>query len=129
MISAEPVNARALLIPFDPLVWNRDRIKRIFGFDYKIEIYVPEKKRKYGCYVYPFLLGEDLVARVDLKAERDKGVLRVKGAFVEDGFATEYVAENLADKLKLMANWLGLKRVVAGRRGNLIGELRTALRR
>jgi len=129
LISAEPVNARALLTPFDPLVWNRDRIKRIFGFDYKIEIYVPEKKRKYGYYVYPFLLGEDLVARVDLKAERDKGVLRVKGAFVEDGFAPKYVAENLADKLKLMANWLGLKRAVEGRRGNLIGELRTALKR
>jgi uncharacterized protein YcaQ len=129
LMSAEPVKGRTLLTPFDPLVWNRDRIKRIFDFDYKIEIYVPEKKRKYGYYVYPFLLGEDLVGRVDLKAERDKSVLRVKGAFVEEGFDHEYVAENLADELKLMAGWLGLKRVVAGRRGNLVGELRTALKR
>jgi uncharacterized protein YcaQ len=89
---------------------------------------VPEPKRQYGYYVYPFVLGDDLVARVDLKAERDKGVLRVKGAFAEEGQDHEYVATHLADELRLMANWLGLKRVVAGRKGNLIPVLRTALK-
>ena len=127
--SLEPTDARALLTPFDPLVWNRDRIERIFDFFYRIEIYVPEPKRQYGYYVYPFVLGDDLVARVDLKAERDKSVLRVKGAFAEEGQDHEYVAENLADELRLMADWLGLKRVVAGRKGNLIPELRAALKR
>ena len=129
VISTEPTSARALLTPFDPLVWNRDRIERIFDFFYRIEIYVPEKLRQYGYYVYPFVLGEDLVARVDLKAERDKGVLRVKGAFAEEGQDHEYVAANLADELRLMADWLGLKRVVAGRKGDLIPALRSALKR
>jgi hypothetical protein len=127
--STEPANARALLTPFDPLVWNRDRIERIFDFFYRIEIYVTEPKRQYGYYVYPFVLDDDLVARVDLKAERDKSVLRVKGAFAEEGQDQENVAANLADELRLMASWLGLKRVVAGRKGNLIPELRSALKR
>ena len=127
--STEPANARALLTPFDPLVWNRDRIERIFDFFYRIEIYVTEPKRQYGYYVYPFVLDDDLVARVDLKAERDKSVLRVKGAFAEEGQDHENVAANLADELRLMASWLGLERVVAGRKGNLIPELRAALKR
>ena len=126
--STGPTGARALLTPFDPLVWDRDRVERLFDFFYRIEIYVPEKKRQYGYYVYPFVLGEDLVARVDLKAERDKGVLRVKGAFIEGGRDQEYVAANLADELRLMADWLGLKRVGTGRRGGLMPALRTALR-
>ncbi|MCZ6538871.1 MAG: winged helix DNA-binding domain-containing protein [Chloroflexi bacterium] len=124
-----PTSARALLTPFDPLVWDRDRIERLFDFFYRIEIYVPEKKRQYGYYVYPFVLGEDIVARVDLKAERDKGVLRVKGAFIEDGQDHDYVAANLADELRLMAGWLGLSRVGTGRRGDLMPALRTALKR
>jgi uncharacterized protein YcaQ len=127
--STEATNARALLTPFDPLVWNRDRIDRIFDFFYRIEIYVPEKKRRYGYYVYPFVLGEDLLARVDLKADRHKGVLRVQSAFIEAEQDHDYVATNLLDELRLMADWLGLDRVVLGRKGNLIAALRSALKK
>ncbi len=123
-----PTSARALLSPFDPLVWDRDRIERLFDFVYRIEIYIPEKQRQYGYYVYPFVLGENLVARVDLKAERDRGVLRVKGAFIESGQDRDYVAANLADELRLMADWLGLKRVGTGRKGDLMPALRAALK-
>ncbi len=126
--SPGPTSARALLTPFDPLVWDRDRTERLFDFLYRIEIYVPEKKRQYGYYVYPFVLGEDLVARVDLKAERDKSVLKVKGAFIESGPDREYVAAPRADAWRLMAGWLGLKRVGTGRRGNLMPALRAALK-
>ncbi|MBP64831.1 MAG: cytoplasmic protein [Chloroflexi bacterium] len=126
-ISSQPTDARALLTPFDPLVWNRSRIERIFDFLYRIEIYVPEQKRQYGYYVYPFLLGEDLIARVDLKAERNKSVLVVKGAFVEDGYDHDQIAAPLADELLMMAQWLGLERVGTGAKGNLMQSLRAAL--
>ena len=123
--SVAPTDSRALLTPFDPLVWTRERIKRLFDFIYRIEIYVPEKKRQY---VYTFLLGDELVARVDLKAERHKGVLRVKGAFVEAGQDEDHVADNLAEELRLLADWLGLDRIVAGRKGNLIPAFRSVLK-
>ena len=110
-------------------MWNRDRIDRIFDFFYRIEIYVPENKRQYGYYVYPFVLGEDLVARVDLKADRHKGVLRVQSAFVEAGQDHDYVAANLLEELQLMSDWLGLDRVVLGRKGDLIPALRIALKK
>ena len=122
------IRGEALLTPFDPVVWERDRTERLFDFSYRIEIYVPEPKRRYGYYVMPFLMDGELVARVDLKAERDRGVLRVRGAFIEDGAGRIEVAGRLANELKLMARWLGLDRVVAGRRGDLIDDLRKSLK-
>jgi uncharacterized protein YcaQ len=120
------VEGRALLCPFDSLVWYRERAERVFGFRYRIEIYVPRPQRQYGYYVFPFLLGDRLAARVDLKADRQAGVLRVPGAFGEDGIDRSRVAAELATELETMAGWLGLGRIEVGRRGDLAGPLRAA---
>jgi len=117
------VLGRALLCPFDPLIWERARTERIFGFRYRIEIYVPEEKRVHGYYVFPFLLDGELVARVDLKADRAKGVLRVQGAFVEPGCDVGRVAVELAAELRHMADWLELESVVVMPRGDLAAVL------
>jgi len=117
----------ALLCPFDPLIFFRPRIERLFGFRYRIEIYTPAAKRQYGYYVWPLLLDGDLVARVDLKADRSAGALRVIGAFVEPGQDPGRVAAVLAGELQTMAAWLGLDGVTAGERGDLAGVLRRAL--
>ncbi|WP_157421378.1 winged helix-turn-helix domain-containing protein [Actinoalloteichus hymeniacidonis] len=122
------VTGRALLCPFDPLVWRRERAERIFDFHYRIEIYVPEPKRVFGYYVFPFLLDGRLVARVDLKADRQAGVLRAQGAFAEDGVEVPRVAAELAESLREMADWLGLDGVQLGGRGDLIGPLADCLR-
>jgi uncharacterized protein YcaQ len=117
----------ALLCPFDPLIFFRPRIERLFGFHYRIEIYTPVAKRQYGYYVWPLLLDGELVARVDLKADRSAGVLQVIGAFVEPGQHARRVAAALAVQLQTMAGWLGLGTVAVGERGDLAGALRRAL--
>ena len=99
------IEAAALLSPFDPLIWCRPRVERLFGFRYRVEIFVPPEKRQYGFYVLPFLLGEKLVARVDLKADRASGRLRVLGKWFE-GRKTAAVAAALAAEIRVLEDWL-----------------------
>ena len=124
------ITGRALVSPFDSLVFERDRTAQLFGFDYKIEIYVPGPKRVYGYYVLPFLLDGQLVGRVDLKSDRAAGVLRVQAAWVEadldNPLDRPFVAEPLVAELGDMARWLGLPTVGVTDRGNLAAELRRA---
>jgi uncharacterized protein YcaQ len=113
------IDVRALLGPFDSLTWSRERTRRLFAFEFSFEIYVPEPKRRYGYYVLPFLLGERLVARVDLKADRQRGVLVVAGAYAEPGVDSVEVASALRDELRRMASWLSLDEVETAPRGDL----------
>jgi uncharacterized protein len=117
----------ALLCPFDPLIFFRPRVQRLFGFEYRIEIYTPAPKRRFGYYVWPFLLDGVLVGRVDLKADRATGSLHVVGAFAEPGQDSRRVAEALAMELQAMASWLGLGAVTVGERGDLAAELAARL--
>jgi uncharacterized protein YcaQ len=123
------IDACALLTPFDSVMWERDRVERIFGFRYRIEIYVPAPRRVHGYYVLPFLLGDRLVARVDAKADRARGVLRLPGAWAEPGADGGEVAAALAGEAGRLAGFLGLDGVEVGRRGDLAGPLRRALAR
>jgi hypothetical protein len=118
------IEACALLSPFDSLVFDRERTEALFGFRYRIELYTPQPKRQYGYYVLPFLLGERIAARVDLKADRAGSRLLVHGAFAEAGEEPGAIAPALAEELRLMAQWLGLGEVAVGDRGDLAARLR-----
>jgi len=122
------INARALLSPFDPLIWFRPRTRRLFHFDYRFEIFVPAAKRKWGSYVLPFLMGERLAARVDLKSDRPNSRLKVLGAYLEPWAEAKAVAPALVAELHTLAAWLQLESVRAARRGNLAGPLSSELK-
>lgn len=122
------INESTLISPFDPLIFHRPRAEELFDFRYRIEIYVPKEKRIHGYYVLPFLLGEQIVARVDLKANRATGALQVLAAFKEPG-APEHTASSLAIELVRMARWLDLTDVSTTDRGDFAPNLTQALKR
>lgn len=122
------IGGSSLLSPFDPVVWTRDRLARLYGFDFVLEIFVPPAKRKWGYYVVPFLYGDRLAARVDLKAQRADKRLDVLAAYLEPHADAEPVAAALAEELRTFAGWLGLESVRVARRGNFARVLGPAVR-
>jgi uncharacterized protein YcaQ len=118
------VEARAFVTPFDSLVWDRRRLRRLFGMHYTIEIYTPIAKRIYGYYVFPFLLDDKIVARCDLKADRERRVLMVRSAHLEPGQNARRVVPALARELRELQAWLQLDHLEIGGRGDLAAKLR-----
>ncbi len=125
-VDSKPVRARALISPFDSLIWERGRTERLFGFTQVFELYVKAAQRRYGYYVLPFLLGDQLVARVDLKADRGTRKLMVLGAFAEAGVSAAEVSRELSAELRDMTVWLGLDKIDIADRGDLAASLRRA---
>ena len=126
--SPRRINACALLSPFDPVVWNRDRTDRLFGFHYRIEIYTPQPKRIYGYYVLPILWGDSVVGRLDMKADRQGGALLVQGSFAEPGVPAGALADDLAPRVarRWPAGWVSTGSTVMPR-GDLASTLRDAV--
>jgi uncharacterized protein len=124
--SPRNLDAHAFLSPFDSLIWDRWRTERVFGFHYRIEIYTPSARRLHGYYVLPFLFGDRLVARVDLKSDRASRTLRVLAAHSEPGVRVNPIAEAMTRELQTLASWLGLERIDVKRRGNLAAKLHSA---
>lgn len=122
-----PIRATALLSPFDSLVWYRPRAERLFDFHYRIEIYTPKPKRRFGYYVLPILCGESLIGRLDMKADRAAGTLRIESAFLEHGVEATKVVAPVAREVRAMTKWLGLGRTAVGTRGDFARPLRIAL--
>ena len=122
------VDARAIVSPFDPVLWERKWTKAVFDFEYQIEIYVPAPKRIYGYYVLPFLMGDRFAARVDLKADRKTSTLIVHAAYVEPSLDAPTVAAALAGEIRSMARWLSLESFSVGAKGNLARPLMRAMR-
>ncbi len=122
------VHARALVTPFDSLVWERSRMQRLFGMKYSIELYTPPPRRVYGYYVCPFLLGDTLVALCDLKADRQRKTLMVQSAFLRPGQDARRVVPDLAGELRQMRAWLRLDRIAVAERGDLAAKLRRTVR-
>ena len=118
------VDVATILSPFDPIVWNRDRAERLWDFRYRIEIYTPAAQRVHGYYVMPVLIGDSLVARLDLKTDRQDRVLRVQGAFAEPGVDPGAVAERLRPVLDDLARFVAVDNFVVGERGDLAAALR-----
>ena len=121
------LDVRALVSPFDPLMWERKWTKAVFDFDYQIEIYVPQPKRIYGYYVLPFLVGDRFAARVDLKADRKTSTLIVHAAYGEAGRNPRETAKALASELRSLASWLSLTSFAIGRKGDLARAVKQAL--
>ncbi|GAA5212770.1 winged helix-turn-helix domain-containing protein [Microbacterium kyungheense] len=120
------IDAAAILTPFDPVVWFRDRAERLFDFEYRIEIYTPAPKRRYGYYSLPVLIGDDIVGRVDLKADRAASTLRVQSAWWEHGSPAD-AAPLLAEQLRLAASWQGLDSISVSRWGDATDDLARVL--
>jgi uncharacterized protein YcaQ len=117
------IEGATLLSPFDPIAWYRERASRLFAFEYRIEIYVPEPQRIFGYYTLPFMLDGELVGRVDLKADRKEGTLLVRSVWREEGTDARRVAAALAIELETFAAWLGLDAIEVGDKGNLAADV------
>ena len=127
--TVKQISPTCVLSPFDPITWNRERLKRIFNFDYKLEIYKPKSKREFGYYVMPFMHNGQIVARVDLANRRQKGVLEILGAFCEPAFDREAISKALWEEISLLATFVGCSVIEIKRRGNLsqpLNKQRTA---